>query len=466
MIALLLTACATLASTTFEVHPINLPSPAARVLLAPVREKERADIVVLNGNELTAYAAPAIQSLTRFVLPAGVSAFDIHDIDDDGRNEIVMVSGDQIISVAITETGDVGTPRELFSLHTLLAGASDRPFPYVLVVHDGLKPMLALPCEDTFELRNIDGTRVKSLPIGPDAPKRVSFGAPIETWANLVPEVGRSGALEGRINRTVDFAPEWPAEVPIEVELPRQRRGTQTQMRDAANLDEASWPWFPLHTDGSSKERVLYALDPPDYRSTLLRIRTSKQKQDTENPRDVQLGPKRRYPGRIVVLENDTPDFNGDGFVDILCVSAPDPAASIDGITRAVVGRVWPCRITAHLFSADKQRYDPVPAARIEHRLPVAWLLTSELTDMARYWIARDLNGDKRSDLVVPVASDRIAVWLSTEEGFRQEPDFTFTLDEPLLGVDFRADLDGKGRTTIGLRTEHTLHTLAVTNEN
>ena len=72
----------------------------------------------------------------------------------------------------------------------------------------------------------------------------------------------------------------------------------------------------------------------------------------------------------------------------------------------------------------------------------------------------RDFNGDGRTDIACSNAKNGFAVWLFTETGFRKSPDFQYTFPETISELEFAADLDGKGHTSIGLRGQKNFYLL------
>jgi hypothetical protein len=170
----------------------------------------------------------------------------------------------------------------------------------------------------------------------------------------------------------------------------------------------------------------------------------------------IEEGPMRSYPGRLGVLE-DSPDFNGDGFADLLLWNTPMPGTSVESLVRTLLGRTWPVRLTVHLFSVEKQRFEPSVAASLSVKAPVPWFLDEE--GPVRHPVFRDFNGDGNSDLAFCTDENTFSVWLY-QDGFKSAPDETHVFDEPITRVELTADLDESGRHAIVLRSEHHRHAL------
>jgi len=447
----------------FDVQTIALHTPSATVFLANANADSTADVFVLEGSTVTAYSTDDRESHPVLALPEGTSAFDVTDLDGDGHREVVAVCGNRIMRCPFAVPGSTETPlcNDLFALRTQLAEPSPQPYPYVLVLHRDDTALLALPCEETFELRDLDGTQVASYPIGPDAPRRVSYSHPFIALSIFPPQIGNDNALEMRVKRDIEFEPDLPSDIfPVKSADFRYRRGTLSQARDAVQLDEDYWPWFPLRHTGSLSKRVLYALPEPGAPNTRIRIRESKSDELDIRDLGATIGPERRYPGALILLEDDLPDFNNDGYVDLLLWKAPQPGLSVNSLTRAINRGLWPLQLTVHLFSPEKKRYEPRPAAQVQCDVPVLWFLTDDAEGPLQHCVLRDFDGDGGTDLGACVAPDRFCVWLYRDTGFAAQPDFDRVFPAPIKSAEFKADLDGSGRTSLGLRTEKAIHFL------
>lgn len=460
-----------LGAVVFDTRTIPLSTPDAHVFLMRADTDTVADVFVLTGNVLTAYPnlganAPLVAALTE-----GTSVFDVCDLNGDGHAEVVAINGDSVLQYSLQETPQ--PPRMLFQAKTLFSDAALAPAPHVLVVDNGKSLLLALPCEKALELRALDGSLIASYAMGRDTPHRVSYGSPFNAWTVYPPRIGNAQAVERRVSEFIDFEPEYGNDPPpVRLRSASRQRTSLTRAHDAgkgqsveiygdgAAKNGVSWPWFPLRTDGSTLERVLYAHAGSDFATTLLRIRESKSKRPDIREEDVVVGPERRYPGAIIVLEDDLPDFNCDGFADILLWRVPDPGISTSALTRTLVDRTWPIRLAVHLFSPQKRRFEPRPTAEIECLIPIAWFLTAGIEGPMRHAVLRDFDGDGRTDLGCSTGPNTYAVWFFGDGGFGGRPDFTVDFGNEISAVDFRADLDGQGCTGVGLRTANALHIL------
>ncbi|MBI5094063.1 MAG: VCBS repeat-containing protein [Candidatus Hydrogenedentes bacterium] len=455
MIAVLATLLCCGSAPVFDVHSFPLTSPDAIVFLACVDADSVADLFASDAGSLTVYPSASAYKPVSIPLPPGTSAFDIADVDGDGRGEVIAVCGDRIVMCPIPINGKTAAPRTLFELHSLLSEPRGNPVPVVLSVRRGAKTVLALPCETTLEVRTLEGATVTSYPTGPDAPRRVSYGRPFEFWSHDPPELGSRKALDIEVSRVLDYEPDLPPDlISFDAGPPSYRRGTPAQARDAADDDAMAWPWFPLTQARENARRVYYASSGAE---TLIRIA---QTGPTKTPGEISPpGPERRYPGSPVVLENTEPDFNGDGNADLVLWSAPLPGVSLDALTQAATGADWPIRLTIHLFSPEKNSYGARTLARIERRIPVRWFFDMQNGTPLRDCALRDFDGDGKTDIAFCADDKTVLVW-SSRQGLQGEPMQTISLPEPVIGIEFQEDVDSAGRTSLGVRSEHGIHFL------
>ena len=349
-------------------------------------------------------------------------------------------------------------PQELFQRETQLAATAARPFPHVLLVRKENQLLLALPCPETFELRTLAGELAAEHPIGPDAAHPITFGRPFARWLVDPPQAAPPEALEMRISRVVAYKPDLPeGMLPEEPQPPLRRWGTPRQARDAVDMPPEAWPWFPLRTDGSATERALYAQDTTADATALVRVRKAETGPGAD-PDDLRLGPSRRYPGRVLTTPGRPPDFNGDGWADLVLWDAARPSPSLSALTRAATARTWPVRVAIHTFEPGTGRFAGRPMAHIELRGPLAWFLLDPVP--LHLVVMTDVNGDGRSDFACATQRDTYAVWISTDQGFDAEPDFQRRFRESLESVAWQASLDGRARTSIALQSQNVLWVL------
>jgi len=436
-------------SALFEVHSMPAPFPNAQVLLANADGDATADVFIVDASRLVAYPSAADHAPVTIPLAEDTSAFDIADLDGDGRNEVIGVSRERILCYTILTEGAASPPRELFTLHTQFADVAGGPYPEIIVVKRVGHPLLALPCSEAIEMRGMDGTLLSRHPIKEKTEiySDSLFGFLLRSCGDL-----SIGVSMDRYPDPQSALPDGLSATLLEDAIKHRPYGYE---RPDDRSEEPYW-WFTLKTDGTAHLRVLCSPGSPRHPVTNIRIREASSKEDDFLDKNITLGPERRYPGNLI-LSADRPDFNHDGYVDLVLWNAPMPGMSVDALTRAITGGAWPLDIAVHLFSPEKKRFEPVPRAQISLTVPVLWFFQR---GPIQNEVFRDFNGDGRTDIACSNAKNTFAAWLFTENGFSRSPDFQYTFPEPISGLEFAADLDGKGRTSIGLRGEKNFYLL------
>ncbi|MBM3288851.1 MAG: VCBS repeat-containing protein [Candidatus Hydrogenedentes bacterium] len=441
----------------FDVHTIPLdaqppggPQQMVQTLWALADNDAVADLLLLQGNKLTTFLSTG--EIRETQLPAGVSAIDVADIDGDGHAEIIAVQGKAVLRCALALPGDAKGPVKLFEADSLYALAPALPTPAVIVqrADDSGKWLVTLPTAAGLERRSLDGTPVDASP----------YAESRHRTENYTPKSYRdSGSLHLGFSAESEF---YLAPRPTEE---AKRKGdetivlgagaTATGLRHASNDDAVNWPWFAVRTDKAKMTRAYCAVE--ESLNTLVRM-CDVAIDAGGTPAGIAVpGPERRYPGAMVPVRDTAPDFNGDGYADLLLWNAPRPGISVDALLRAVVGRNWPMTLTVHLYSPDKGRFEPMPATELVYRIPVTWFLTGGVP--LRHYVLADFNGDKKTDLAMCTAENEYAVWLYTD-GFPAVPDETHTFTENITGIELTGDIASNGKTSIVLRSTGHIYAL------
>ena len=451
MISVALLVSMTAQAAVFDVYTIPLEDPRAEVFLAQTNPEAVPGLFVLEGSRLTLHPDADAGDPITVELDRGTSAFDVADLDGDGHGEVVAICGDRIVTYSL-EPGGIPTPRELFSLETQLADPSVGPYPHVLTTAKAGRTVLVLPTETALEVRKHDGSLDSRYPISSEEEPAGAKVHRFRAGSADPTQVAPAGGLEGRVTYVVEPRLEAPEDLfPAYQRQPYYRRGTALQAHDAAGLDAVLWPWFPLRTDGTTELRAHYAVD----RRTLVRLRNPERPNTAADP--FKLGPVRRYPGEIVVLAQDLPDFDGDGYVDLVLWTTPEPALSVGSMSRELLRQDRPVRVAVYLFLPEKNRFAPSPAAWFTCRVPTVRFLMQDAAGPLQNMVLRDFDGDGKTDCGLSVQENAFAVWLY-DDGFLPQPDEAHTLPEPPAELVFKEDLDGNGRTSLAFRTTRAIH--------
>lgn len=444
-----------LCGALLEVQTVPWSPETSVCFLADTTLDGRAEVCVLDAGRLRVYSARQRAPLFDVQLAPQTSAVDIADIDGDGTADVVTVRGEAIRTYPLAKNSE---GQDRFTLENRYSHVAGRPFPTVLVVERDGTPMAALPREEGLEIRDFAGNLVEHHPVGLQTPSHRSITRPFTYWVSQHAQAGPRSALEFRISSVVSYQPLDPAEAaPVPTEPPAARLGTRMQQHEAAGLDPSRWPWFSVGDGPAGRYRALYRAASTGDATTAIRIRTTPDEDASGSP---STGPARHYPGALILREGTAPDFNGDGFADILLWKAQQPAVTANALVRAAAGDGWPVRLTAHLFVPDKRRFSPKPAAHLTVKAPLAWWFSRTRFGPLREILLHDFNGDGRTDLGCLTRDDTLAVWTSDEEGFTDGPAFEHQFPDRVERVVFQADLEGQGRTSVGIESGDALHIL------
>ncbi len=440
----------------FDVVPIPLGQPGARVFLVATSPGDTADVAVLTENILSIYETREGQPRFSVALPEDTSVFDIVDISDNGATEIVAVQGRRVLVIHLDRQPPLS--RELFQLDAPLKHTSGYPLPHTLAVQRDGEWLLALPQKSALELRTLDGEVVDSLPPGDIRRSPMPFDRPFIARTVDPPVVAPPGTIEMHVDQVVVHdAPHTGG--PARETPETHHRGSLIPLHGAQEDNYQRWPWFPLLAAGGTEQRVLYRLTEPDYEDTLIRIQQPEPTPTPDGESGVRVTPPRRYRGSLLPPWQTLPDFNADGYTDVLLWVAPSPGRSVEALTRALASQAWPLELRMHLFDPDRNRYDPRNAGIIRTRVPIGWFLHPERGSPLRLLVKGDFTGDGHTGVAFATNENEYSAWLY-DDGFPARPSFHHRFPEPINSVETRGDLDGSGRTGILLRGTQNVYVL------
>lgn len=450
--------CTFLAASQFNVSVIPLPTESADVFLIPGDSHAVADVCVLHGNNLQAHSMTKGAVPWSLTLPEGTSAFDILHDDGTGGRTLLAVCGERILSYNVPPAGPDAAPRELFRLQTRLAEPDFGPYPHVLWVNRGERCLLALPRGEALELRTMEGQQVETFPMRPETYDDGSVHRAFRAYPTGRNWIGSRAAFEFRINTEIVLEavlPEDLAPPPAKIEDSRVWRVARWRLSET---DPSTWPSFPLRTKGEAAARVFFI--ETGGQGTRLRLGEPEASTTESDEPNWKIGPERRYPGTILVGEmEDLPDFNGDGYVDLLMWKVEEPGVSVEALTRAVMGGSWPIRFTVHLFDPKEKRYEPRPSTGWECRVPILWFLDPDSEMLSRTLILPDLDDDGRTDFAAGTNPKEFSVWLY-RDGFSDKPDHTARFPEEIERLEFCTPVQEGKPPAIGLRGKSAVYVL------
>ncbi len=440
------------AAGPFVVQSIPLAGPDDLVFLAHGKSSHAAGVFVLHDRVLQGHFSES--EAGRVELPEATTAFDVADLDADGRSEVIAVCGERVLLFEFSIYGDdLDEGLELFQAPSLLSARSMSPSPYVLATTLDEEVAIVLPCEGALEARGLDGALLGRYDVEVPGEEGDTF------IAEVTPRAASSlSGLDMRICRVSELA------IPPTSEMSPFSKPVGSTPRalpqEGQSGDYVYWPWFPLKPRSDGGSRVLYTVACSGVAETCTRV-CEVVSGTVESPEpSVKVRALRRYPGAILVDDEGVADFNGDGFADLVLWKAPEPGMSVDSIMRAAAGKDWPLHISIHLFLPDTMRHDPRPSGHLTGRVPITWLLGIGQAAPVRNLVIRDLDGDGRSDVGLSMSDDQFSIWISGPAGFAAKPDLVHAFPERIDEVAFCADLDGSGVQAIGLRTARTVQVI------
>lgn len=475
----------------FDVQGISLAGGGVWVMQAQRAPGPQCDFLALRGHTLQFYSGLTLEPYPALTLNEGTRCFDLADIDADGKNEVVAVQGDRIMAYALPEAGKaVSPPRELFAASSMLSDLDQSSRPYPLVIEKEGRPFIALPVENTIQLRALDGTVDMTFGMAPEDPEKPNEEGHFYIGAVHPSTRGTASALDCNVSRGVRGKLEYPDFL---TPPPEETHGSQVLWTTTLyayntpptdNIDRR--PWFPLktslaeelrvairqrlfsavqplNTSLAEELRVAYQYKNPGWMSTKICIMSMAPEGEkaTHTTVDV-IGREREYPGQAIVTDT-LPDFNGDGYTDLLLWKTTPPGTSVDAITRAIAGGSWKVVFSVHLYSPEEERYELLPLCAMECFVPLATFIS--MWNFVQMPFANtflcDFNDDGRTDIGCSPSDTTYAIWICGEDGFSKEPDFYRSFQDPIQSA-YLVDTAGNGQNQIVVKTEKNFYVLRV----
>jgi hypothetical protein len=443
----------------FDMVSIPLEHPDAQVFPVAADNDSTGEIAVLAGHELRIYGIENGSLRCSITLPRGCSAFDIFDADDDGTAEVLAIQSDRVLLIELD--APQSSPRELFRAGHVFDPSGAYPTPHILATRRNGTWLVAIPRESSLELRTLEGDLVENIPQNGEEQHAVLFERPFVARTAYPNLVAPAGAIEMHIDQVVVHDTLSPP--------PRDARNASrstgfVHRRPADESEYRLWPWFSLTADDRARDRVLYTLTEPGYEDTLIRIEQPATTPPAGDKTGNQVSPARRYRGSLIPPWQTLPDFNGDGYTDLLLWTAPQPGRSMQAVTRALTSRSWPLELRVHYFDPDKKHYNPQNIGTIDTRVPIGWFLQPQTGTPLSLPLFGDFNGDGRTDIAFATDVNEFSAWTATGEGFPAQPSFRHAFPENLDTLVTRADLDGTGRIGAVLRGDRHVFVLKPAN--
>jgi len=383
--------------------------------------------ILLDNQVRIAEIAPEFPVRT-IALPAGTALFDLRDTDRDGTAELAVVRADRLEYWPDASSAHETDPAFSITDEGIAALSIGGPRPYTLFLEDRGEDFITVPIRDISPIWTLDGTPVSSDLLTPARPlvhtQYHAWSTPAGTGDHSSSAMQISQRYERRSEQTDSPSKSSPA----------PRSGGTRRARDAGDAPHEEWPWFTL----SGGSRVLYALAPPDFRDTLIRV----DRRDAPRAPASPVPNPRRYPGTVIAPGESGSDFNGDGFNDLLLWRAPRPGASLDVLVQAAQDGDWDVELSVHLFDPASGRFAARPIDWVHTKAPIEGVLAGGVHGPFQYLSLEDLDGDGRADLLCSGASREMSAWKFFGR-LESTPWARVTLRDPIEGITLTARIPG-----------------------
>ncbi len=401
---------------SWRLRSLPAPSTLAQAVLLQTDGDAAPEWGVFDGETLVVADISSDYPPVTYAVPKDASLFDLRDTDRDGKPEMALVRAGRIEywrdAARVTQDAANVTIE-----HPALAAFSFRqPRPYPLFVERRGEDFLSVPLGAEPPVWTLEGTRVN--PLAPGVEESLALSQ-FQVWEAVTPPAFDHDTTEFRLSQVYERA--TPATA---AGRSSARRGGGTQRaRDAANAPSEDWPSFSI----SNTERALYALAPPDYRDTLIRV----ERVGNDGSAARASSSPRRYPGVLIAPQETGADLNADGYADLLLWRAPSPSMSMDAVVRAAQSGTWNVMITVHLYEPSAHRFAARPIEWFQANAPVMRVLEGGVRGPFEYTALEDIDGDGRMDIVTTGAGNELTAWRFTDKR-EAEPWLSTTFEDPI----------------------------------
>lgn len=440
----------------FDVQQYSAESGNAALYVLPGSSAESPNIAILDDSTVTIYREGQLRAKSTTTIPANTLLFDLYDTDKDSIPELFVLTPNEVRH--FPEPGNQTTVR-LFALNEPLPWIVDQPFLHPLIFHYNNVRLVAIPYQDNITLRNFDGKTISVLP------KLLSdihslFTIPIEP-NQIAPE----GSFEIRVDTLLTTAISVPQELRPTSSTKPFAPISPRQLRDTEQLELDQWPSFPLTKSSDKITKVIYASYAPEHIHTIIRIRKELPRNIPGAIEPFRYSTKRIYPGTIGISKAGLPDFNNDGFHDIVLWKVPMPGNSLSSLMGSLQSQTWPIEITTHLYDPEKGLYESRPRNRIKTTVALQYILTRQSESPLRNLSFADLNNDGKADITFSPRPDSIAAWLYDED-LNTQPDFASEFNDELSLITLNRAEAPNQQQSIMLRGDRSIYRIHIPSED
>ncbi|HOJ32476.1 MAG TPA: VCBS repeat-containing protein [Candidatus Hydrogenedentes bacterium] len=443
----------------FDLSSIPLQNEEAVSFLAPISSHSPIALFVVDNDSLIIQTLRPLAN-HRIILERGTAAIDVCDLDGDGNSEVVAVCGERIMRYTIPSDETSIPPETLFVASSMWSVSCFQAKPVPLVICVRGEKFVGLPTENAYQLYRFDGTCAFSFPKKEAVHQESPFG---QAFSLDFRGSSTPNSIAMRVYHSRGPSYDLPDSLVHGDDIPAlYKKISFSQHTLLEDVDYKKWPWFRLHTKQSPSGRVFYRLIGPGFRETEVVVDDAEALQKPDKPLYQERWSAFKYPGRLFPAGEMVPDFNGDGYADILLFSSPDPLTSTDFWGRFLVDGCWPLRVSVHLFLPEKKRFSPIPASVISLKLPLARFLMYQSEGYLKHVLFRDFDGDGHTDCGWAIKDNEYQIWLWKTDGFSEKPEYVAKFADDIIRIEHCADMTGDGFLSIVFRTNSILYILRV----
>ena len=435
-----------LANTTLELEVLRLEIPSNTGLyLADTTADGTSDLLILEGGnlEIRSLAGPF---RSRFEFPPAATAFDfvawpLRAEDAIQRAELFYMARQSVYRAVLTPNNEPPpAPEAVCESASLLGTAKPSPHPYPLLLRDQQESVIAVPGADGVVLWSLQGESRGTLPYA----RLSSTPSPQLHAANRPAGPGHALAWDVTGSMRVAYAAPGEAESPAE---PLSRPGTESQRAASNPKQPEQWPWFVLaQGDDAPASRAYFRTETGQQPACIVRVRTASPEGGET------FGPERRYPGLPLLPSEHPPDFDGDGYADLLLWRAKRPASAFTEAPRLLTDPTWPVYLQGHRYMPESARFDPEALFHIELNAHVTRFLESSATGPFEHLLLADFAGSGKTGMALATAPDNVRLYLDLSTRETGDTHADLALEDGIRSVEILGPVKPDGADVLLIR--------------
>ncbi|MFP6581934.1 MAG: hypothetical protein VCD00_05190 [Candidatus Hydrogenedentota bacterium] len=444
------------ATVPYQVFPYSATSENAALYVLPGSHPATSNIVILDGTELTVYPSNATHPSLRHQIDPNTLLFDLFDTNDDDIPELFTLLPDALFHYPEPNNQ---TKITLFGITPSLPWLVTQPFIHPIILSYDNAHLAAIPYQNNITLKTFEGKTLSTLP------KILSDTHSLFTIPVSPNQIGSPDAFEFKVDTLLTTAINIPRELRPAPSIPGPTFTTPRLLRESEQRDLDLWPAFPLTDSPDNNERVIFASYAPEHVHTIIRIKRDRPTSAFTQTELQTYTPERIYPGTIATSQSGYPDFNADGYHDLVMWRMALPGRSINTMINSLRSQTWPIELTVHLYDRNKRRYTARPTARIKTTVAIQFILMRQNQSPLRNLSFADLNNDGASDLTLSPQPDTLETWVF-ENGFEPKPNFRSRFQNPVELISPLRQETNASTATLLLRDKTTIYRVNAPSDN